>query len=290
MTDNNRPIIAIDGGGTRTRLRMDWQGTITDVEAGPANVSTDADAALRSVLAGIDALAKRAGVADAELRRAVAHVGLAGVTSAGLAEHIRAGLPFALSNVTDDRPLALRGALGQGDGAVAHAGTGSFLGVQHGGGMRFAGGWGRVLGDEASAFWVVRRALSDGLSVADGLVGETALSRDLLAEFADAAGIIRFAQNSAPDDVAALAPRVVEAATGGDPMARKILHDGAAYLEHVLRRIGWQPDMPLVLTGGLGAHYAPYLSDDLRPALTAPKGTPIDGAMALARERAGSVM
>jgi hypothetical protein len=70
--------------------------------------------------------------------------------------------------VVDDSVTALEGALGGANGTLASLGTGSFFIRKSPDGTRHVGGWGFQLGDEGSAAWLGRRALSLALRVADG--------------------------------------------------------------------------------------------------------------------------
>lgn len=276
-------FVAIDGGGTRCRLAFCDGARRVVVEGGSANVSSDFEGALATIRDGLGRLAADAGVAADGIAALPAFVGLAGVTGPDLARRVRAGLRFSSMRVEDDRPAALCGALGARDGVVAHCGTGSFLAARISGTMRFSGGWGSVLGDEASAFWVGRQALSLTLRSVDGRCAATPLTLQFLADLGGAAGIVDLSRTASPREIGALAPRVTEQAQNGDAVALRILRDGAAEIAASARHLGWVPGLALCLTGGIGPHYAPYLPGDMRQALIRPQGDPLDGAIALAR-------
>lgn len=277
------PVIAVDGGGTRCRLAHDDGTAMAIVETGPANVSSDFDGAVREVTAGLDLLADRTGITREVLCATPAFVGLAGVTGQEIADRLAEALPLTALQVADDRPAALRGVLGGADGVLAHCGTGSFFAVQSGGTMRFVGGWGPRLGDEASACWTGREALRAALDQADLRCAATPLTRRLLAEFGGTSGIVAFAGRASPAEIGALAPLVTRHAREGDPQARRIMQAGADLIAATLREIGWRPRRPVCLTGGIGPHFAEYLAADLRAAIAPPMGAPLDGALALAR-------
>lgn len=278
------PIIAIDGGGTRCRIACVTGGSRVAVETGAANVSTDFDGAFREIERGLSRVAEKSGLPAKDLSQATAFVGLAGMVSAEIEHRVRARLPFARARIADDRPAALRGALGTRDGFIAHCGTGSFFAMRAGNEMRFAGGWGPVLGDEASAHAIAKTALSRTLDCADGLVSPSPMAEHFLNEFGGAPGIVRFAATATQADMAALAERVTQADTADDPVARSVLQEGARHVAETLRQLGWRAGQVICLTGGIGPFLAPHLPDDMQAARAAPEGDPLDGALALAQE------
>ncbi|MDE0696348.1 MAG: ATPase [Boseongicola sp.] len=276
------PVIAIDGGGTQCRLALDDGMSIVAVETGPANVSTDFDGALNEISAGLGSLAERAGLKPEALSRIPAFVGLAGMTGETISERLRTALPFAHVRIEDDRAAALRGALGLADGAIAHCGTGSFFAAQCQGTMRCAGGWGPVLGDEASAHFVGKAALGTTLKGIDGQYPTSPLAERILTDFEGTEGIVRFAGSASPSELGALAPLVTEFAKQGDALAEHIMRSGAQDISAMLQVVGWNKGQPVCLTGGIGACYAPYLPADMQSDLTSPLDEPLAGALSLA--------
>ncbi|MES2434380.1 MAG: BadF/BadG/BcrA/BcrD ATPase family protein [Pseudomonadota bacterium] len=279
-------LIGIDGGGTSCRATLlVGPSARYDVVLGPANVSTDFDAALATINAALAQLAERAGLTMTDLATATAHLGLAGVMSPAIAARVVAHLPFANSTVTDDRPTTIAGALGEADGALAAIGTGSFIGRQIAGKIHGVGGWGFYIGDQSSGAWLLRRCLEEVMLSVDGFAPHTDLSRAILKEHGDDPGqIVMFSLNSQPSDYARLARDVVTAAEAGDPLGARLMQEGAAYIHRALEVIGWNPSEALCLTGGLGPAYARWLK---LPTVTA-KGTALDGALALAARHAVS--
>lgn len=276
-------VIAVDGGGTRCRLVLAEGEARVAVTAGPANVATDFEAALGEIRRGIDDLAAAAGRDAAAIAALPAYLGLAGASERAICARVEAALPFARVRVEEDRAPALAGALGPADGAIAHCGTGSFFGLQRGGVPRFVGGWGARLGDEASGFWVGRRALTLTLDAVDGLRPISPLAERFLARWGSPAGLVAFATGAGTDAIGALAPEVVAAAEARDAIGRAVLAEGAAHVAATLTAIGWGPGLAIALTGGLAPAYTPYLPETMQAALTAPRTTPIEGAVALAR-------
>lgn len=278
-------LIGIDGGGTscRASLLLGATGLRYDVVLGPANVSTDFDAALAAIRASLIKLASLANLSPYDIATAIAHVGLAGVMNTAIADRVAAALPCHHATVTDDRPTTIAGALGEQDGVVAAIGTGSFIGRQVAGKIHGVGGWGFYIGDQASGAWLLRRCLEEVMLAVDGFSPQTDLTRAILREHGDDPGqIVLFSLTSQPADYARLAREVVSAAEGGDPLGTRLMHEGAGYIRAAMGVVGWQKVEPLCLTGGLGPAYARWLGIET----VAAKGTALDGALALAARKA----
>lgn len=282
--DPTAPIIAVDGGGTHCRFVLAQGDQRITAKAGAANASSDFSATVQALKDGLSQLAKEADCTLMELAEIPVYLGLAGVISADIAQRIGAALPFVHCQIEDDRPAALCGALGDRDGAIAHCGTGSFLASLISGQRRIIGGWGPVLGDEASAQWLGRCALSACLEVEDGTRPASRLSHELLSHFGTTSDIVAFAAQATPAEMGALAPRITAAADRQDPLARALLKAGAQEIAKRLPQIGWTPQMPLCLTGGLATQYRDDLPTEMQAQIAPPAGPPLDGALTLARK------
>ncbi|HQU67594.1 MAG TPA: BadF/BadG/BcrA/BcrD ATPase family protein [Albidovulum sp.] len=285
MAHRPKHILAIDGGGTSCRGRLFVAGgAVVEAVEGPANVFSDFEAAVGRILRLIGALFDKAGTgAPADT---VAHLGLAGVIDAAGAEAVAARLPFARSVVTSDQPTMIVGALGGRDGAVAAIGTGSFVGVQSGAQVRVLGGWGLAIGDQASGAWLGRELLKHVILVGDGIEAASPLATGMLDRLGGVPGVTRFSLSARPADYGRFAPEVVAAAEADDPLAARLMAEGAEYIVAALRTLGWSAGERLCLSGGLGPTYARWLPDAITTGLVAPDGTALDGAAILARRLA----
>jgi glucosamine kinase len=281
---NPDQILAIDGGGTRCRLALARGCEVVRVETGPANVSSNFDLAVAQIQLGLAQLSSTSGLSPKALTETPAYLGLAGMISPEIAARLREALPLSRTRIEDDRPAALRGALGAADGAIAHCGTGSFLASQINLQQRIIGGWGPQLGDQASAQWLGRLALTATLDVVDGLADPSPLSTAILARLPSPARIVAFAAAASPKDMGAFAREVTEHAASGDGLAIDLMRRGADYIATHLLKIGWSAGFRLCLTGGLAPQYSRYLPQDMQQALCQPEGDPLTGALALARD------
>jgi glucosamine kinase len=270
--------IGIDGGGTGCRVAISVEGRVTETTGGAANVVTDpagSEAAIReALLAGL----AQHGLTLEAMATARVCAGLAGARLPGIADSFATRLPF-LAYVVDDSVTALEGALGGANGTLASLGTGSFFTRKSPDGIRHIGGWGFQLGDEGSAAWLGRRALSLTLRVADGRLPPDPLAEALTA--ATPPHPVLFARDATPGDFARIA-RLVPAHTD-TPLAKRLIAEVMAALTEGLHDVGHTQGTPLVLTGGLGELLRAHVPAPFQGDLTEAKGRPLDGALSLAR-------
>lgn len=194
----------IDGGGTRSRLRVfDWETgeevcRLVGESTNMYGVGTSrAQANMMALLskAGLPLEAYRGGcIGSAGLGRAQEQ----GIWAAFMAQQLP-DCPVCLCN---DGEILLAGSLRSTSGYALIGGTGSLaLGRSPSGDVVRAGGLGYMLGDEGSAVWIGWQAISRSLRSAEGRDLPTALLPKLLAHFS---------LNHAEDFVALLHQRFVK--------------------------------------------------------------------------------
>jgi N-acetylglucosamine kinase-like BadF-type ATPase len=254
-----RYVIGIDAGGTKTTgILADETGKeLREARAGGANLRAHGELGVeKSLYQVIDAL-------DAPGEIAALCLGIAGVGSDGERGVVREllrrlGIRRAVRIVNDAVIALVAGAPG-GTGVVLISGTGSIAwGMDAAGKSARSGGWGYLLGDEGSAFWLGHAAVRQGIRAADGRGPATTLydrirqrlgvdgTPDLVEWFYD--------QELSRTRVAELAGVVEEAANDGDLSAEELLDQAAGHLVRAARSVVTQLDFPdefpLVLSGG----------------------------------------
>ncbi len=285
MDQNNAILVGIDGGGTGCRVAIADadRNLLGAAKGGPANPTYTPQEARDNILAAIDAACLDAGLDPAALKTARAFIGLAGIRDANDADFIAGVLPFAQAKVVEDRITTVTGALAGGDGAVAAIGTGSFVARSTGDTTDYIGGWGFRLGDQASGAWLGHNLLKQVILCSEGVEPHSDLTRETLARYDDNAHkVYEFSNGATPAEFGHLAPLVVAAAARGDLIATSLMRDGADYIVKALNTLGYRPDEPLCLTGGLGPHYTEFLPSSFAAHVVEPKGTALDGALLLA--------
>jgi N-acetylglucosamine kinase-like BadF-type ATPase len=184
-----------------------------------------------------------------------------------LSEHDRAVItdiarsiePEAVIGVDHDLRPALAAGVGSAEGIVLIAGTGSSCyGRTRNGSSWRAGGWGHLLDDNGGGYRLGLDALIAITRAADGRGPETTLHSLLtILGITEIDAILHSVhQVLTRSDIAGLAPRVIEAAVNGDPVAEGILAHGASELALMARAVHdalvWEnPPPPIVASGSL---------------------------------------
>lgn len=249
-------VIGLDIGGTKTRgVRFHHGSPIRDESAGSSNVqnvSREVAAANLAELFGkiggghIDQVYAGAGGIDTD------------EDAQALADLIAPHAPGARITVVHDSRLLLA-AGGASTGVAVIAGTGSAAwGRNDAGEEARAGGWGYLLGDEGSGYWLGREAVRHSLRRMNQGLEADQLSRALL----DSVGVEEpgklIALFHSPDTGrrywAQQARLVVEAADAGDEVSAALVEqagrDLADLAEQAVRQLGL--DGPVILGSGLG--------------------------------------
>ena len=271
-------VIGIDAGGTKTEaILADGHGqVIARARRGGANLAAHGELAVEKTLHEV--IEETLG--EAHLRPDVICLGIAGVDRAednaiiqGIMRRIGAR---ARVLVTNDALIALVAGAGLGPAVVVIAGTGSIAyGRNDRNEAARAGGWGYILADEGSGFWIGRQALRAVVRESDGRGPATGLTPLVLEFF----GVTRpeqlvrevYRHYLKPSDIARCARLVQQARDAGDVVAASIASVAADELSAAVRSVVRQLDLaagfPVVMAGG-AFHAVPWLQDALRTRLS----------------------
>ncbi|MGE0502629.1 MAG: BadF/BadG/BcrA/BcrD ATPase family protein [Rhizobiaceae bacterium] len=278
-------LLGIDGGGTSCRAALATaSGEIVGRgRGGPANIMTDLDGALASITAAAAAAFRDAGLDVSGIADVRAALGLAGTNVGGYKAALLKRLPFAKSVVESDALIALEGALGEHDGAIAILGTGSIFMAREAGRPRTIGGWGFVLSDLGGGARLGRDLLQETLLAHDDIRPPSPATRAVMERFGgDAREISKFGAASKPADFGMLAPLVFEHADDGDAVAARILATSAQAIDEALDALKLNPGSRLCLLGGLAPLWARHLAERHRERLHAPLSDALGGAVSMA--------
>lgn len=252
-----RYVLGIDGGGTKTQaLIADEEGHVHGLGiGGPSNYDdVGAEKAKAGIAEAVQMARGQAPLPDA--RFASVFLGMAGVVSEKDRAVIHA-LARELSLAADenidvdhDCRIALAGGLSGRPGIVLIAGTGSSCyGRNAAGESWIAGGWGHLISDEGSSYWLGIQAMRCAAASADGrlhsVLKELVQDHFQLKEMKDLMHHI-YAIGMSRSEIASLAPLVIQAAHQRDEVALDLLRQGACDLAEM---VGTVADK-LQFTGG----------------------------------------
>lgn len=280
MTENERLILGVDGGGTST---VAWLADATNPSAvigrghggpsnlqsvGPATAFANLEASIRSAFQDAD---------SAVVPVAAACLGLAGAGRESDRQQVeawanRVELTKRLTIVTD-ASLLLHAGHCDGAGIALIVGTGSLaFGQDASGRTARSGGWGYLLGDEGSGYAIAVDGLRASVRAADGRNPTTVLLDRFLAtlKIGKAEDLIRtiYHPEMTRAHLANLASVVFEATLAGDSVANRIIDEAAVELAKMVESVAKQlsftdQPIPLVLAGGIAVNQ-PILRERLR--------------------------
>lgn len=292
-------VLGIDAGGTKTVCQLaDENGEVlAEARRGGANLQAVGELEVEKVLHDV----MEEAIGDLDVRPSAICLGVAGVDrpdDARVMHQIMKRIGYkARVLIVNDALVALEAGAPGLPGVVLVAGTGSIAygRNEHNQSAR-AGGWGYVLGDEGSGYWIGRAALRAVLREADRRGPATQLTGLLLHYYGvtRAQDLIAQVYQGAlrPAAIASLAQCVQGAFSDGDDVAIGILRGAADQLESsavsVARRLEMiGAEFPFVLSGGI-FRAVPWLEEELTRRL--PLASPRAQVALLREEPAGGAV
>lgn len=279
-------VLGIDAGGTKTVCYLADAGgrVVGEGRGGGANLQAHGELEVEKVLHSVIDQA----IGDRAILPSSVCLGVAGVDRPEddrTVRDIMRRLGFRRHTlVVNDALIALVAGVGDAPGVVLIAGTGSIAyGFNEAGLAARAGGWGFVLGDEGSGYWMGRQALAAVVREADGRGPHTELTPLVLEHFhlTRVDGLVRAVYDKGLKRyaVAALGKVVESARAAGDVAAADILTKAGEELTRAAASVITRLEMRgnsfgMVLAGGM-FKVIPWLADDVtrRLAEVAPRAT-----------------
>jgi glucosamine kinase len=239
-------VIGIEGGGTKTTAVLcALDGFIlSEAQGGPSNFhSVGIEKTTTTLLDLIQTCCHSVGCSVSQIGAVVAGLAGAGRTldQQRLTERlldVARARSFNLEKVLieSDARIALEGAFSGKPGIVVISGTGSIVfGKDERDKIYRAGGWGRLIGDEGSGYAIGQEAFHAVAKLLDGYGEKTKLIKLFDEKFG--LGTQDAIVNGIYEkkfDIASVVPVVMEAASKGDPVAKKILIRASAELLEVI--------------------------------------------------------
>lgn len=239
-------IIGMDGGGTKTHavIASSDGKILAEHVAGPSNFQIiGVEKAAATIFSLITLCRNSVRCLPGQIAAVVC--GLTGAGRIGDQKRMADGLkayarkkktPLKKVIIDSDARIALEGAFNGKAGIIVIAGTGSIaFGKDERGTVHRVGGWGRILGDEGSGYFIGRLGLTAVAHQIDGRGEKTMLAAMIAKKFQlkDQTAIINAVYKNG-FDVASVAPMVLTAAEKNDPVCRSIVEQSVLELaDHI---------------------------------------------------------
>ncbi|WP_075290576.1 N-acetylglucosamine kinase [Pararhizobium arenae] len=281
-------IIGIDGGGTSCRAALAGADgrIIGRGKSGAANILTDPDTALKHIIGAVQAAFDDAGIDPEGFANTDALVGVAGSNVGDAVHYVKERLPFAHADIESDGLIALQGAIGDRDGAVAILGTGTIYISRIAGDVSYIGGWGFKVGDLGSGGRLGHALLQESLLAYDGIHPSSPLTDEVLAEFNNnPRDVVEFARLAHPGEFGRYAPKVFAHAERQDPVALALLKASAQAIDEALDVVVGRGSRRICLLGGLAPLYRPFLAERHQSLFADAEADALTGSVALAAHR-----
>jgi N-acetylglucosamine kinase-like BadF-type ATPase len=298
--------LGIDGGGTKTECVVGDDRSVlgSSVEGTIKIRKVGVNAADQKLEAAIHAACKQAGIPPGDIARTC--IGLAGSSIPEVADWAYRALRHIVPGdvaVVNDTVIAHRAAFSGGAGVLVIAGTGSnVLGINERGESARAGGWGPIISDEGSGFWIGRRAVAQAMRAHDrGRPTELLNAIKQAWKLSSLEEVVSMANSNPPPDFASLLPEILRCSDRGDAVAQAILRSAAEELAHlalvVMTKL-WpdSKEIAIAVTGGVFSH-SPQIRQLFAEYIRAERAAvrvnlepvhPVMGALAIARDGAPS--
>ncbi|MDV4150690.1 BadF/BadG/BcrA/BcrD ATPase family protein [Clostridium sp. AL.422] len=241
-------FLGVDGGGTKTSFTLiDYNGKVkSEVIKGPSHPTQIGFENLEKLLKeGLEDTIKNNNISRNHIERAC--LGLAGYgivkeiaeKIAEVVERVFEGIDYDLNS---DVRVAIAGALAGEDGINIVAGTGSIALALKSDELIRCGGWGYTVGDEASAYWIGKKAIALFSKESDGRVEKGPLYEIIKTSLGlnRDAEIISYINNEIKGDrseIAKLAILCSEAARIGDKGAIVIFNQAAFEIAEMIKTL-----------------------------------------------------
>jgi N-acetylglucosamine kinase-like BadF-type ATPase len=253
-----RFLLGVDGGATKTLAGvLDLlHGSLHLGHGGPSNEdAVGAKAAVEALLEAAQEAIDGAGTETGQLSAAV--LAIAGTDTDSVTRHVHRARGDSWI-VVNDVVGAWATATGCAPGVAAIAGTGSnVFGVGEDGRSWRTGGWGHLLGDEGSGYWLGVESIRAALRDRDASGPPTRLGEEASTFFdvpsIEALASLVYSKPLTKGEIAAFAVRTAKLAGEGDQVARELFARGAQLLGGqivaVIAQTGLRGSFPVGLIG-----------------------------------------
>ncbi|MHC8669204.1 BadF/BadG/BcrA/BcrD ATPase family protein [Bacillus cereus] len=248
-------MIGVDGGGTKTEaIAFDKDGNeLVRATSGFGNILIDFEEALVHIMEAINQCQKSL------INGHCVCLGLAGISGANTNElTLRLKKKYGTKiEILNDAMIAHAAALKGKDGILTIGGTGAICIGKKGEVYQYSGGWGHILGDEGSGYWIALQALKKMAIQFDQGISLCPLSLNIQRQFQllTPSHIKSLVYTSSKDKIAAIAPLVIQEARDGNNDAHEIMMQAGKELAritvNVYNKLNFKHSTPIAVSGSI---------------------------------------
>lgn len=282
-------LLAVDGGGTKTALRLTPLEPLTTdpfftLTTGPSSLTQQGSAAIATIKDAIEHSLEQCHLKAINVSIVV---GVAGAGNLELKQQLQkalAGYPYCI--VITDAHISLLGANNGNAVNTIAIGTGSVaMTLTEDGETAQFGGWGFPIGDEAGGAWLGQQAIR-ALIESIETIQFSPLTDYLIQHFGhDRKALLQWLKTAKAADFAQLAPIVIEYAGQGCPNSQAILDEAYRHIDNLITKCCENNELDIAFLGSLGAYYQTHLNANWQKRVIKPKGNALDGATLLAKQQ-----
>lgn len=282
-------LLAIDGGGTKTALRLTALDSLATNPAfiltvGPSSLTQQKEQAHHQIREAIETCLAQVKLTPQQVFIVIGVAGAGNVNAKQALEQSLLKYPNCL--VTTDAHISLLG-VNQGQAVNCLAiGTGSVATrLETDGSTHMYGGWGFPIGDQGGGAWLGQeavQALIESIELHTTSPLTDYLSQHLGSQRCD---VLQWLTTANASRFAQLAPALLDHDHQGCPVSQKILQRGQNHIDKLVTKCCENNELDIAFLGSLGAYYQQHISEKWRSRLISPKGDALDGATLLARQQ-----
>lgn len=251
-------IIGVDGGGTKTEaVAYDMDGNkISEGRAGFGNLLINEKQATANIIQAIEQ--SMTPIDDGSCLYIC--LGLAGYGGVENPQGIKSALSKVFKaplTIVNDAIIAHAALLKGNDGILTISGTGSVSIGIHEGIEKSAGGWGHILGDEGSGYWIAMQAFIRMTQEEDEGYEYSHLTESILKKlgYLSVMELKKFTYSATKSEIAAFVPLIVQHAEKGDGFSQNILNQAGYHLAkqtlEVIKKLKLCENVTIALKGSI---------------------------------------